>query len=270
MIDHLALSVLTGLFVGVSSGLLGIGGGTILVPVFRLLFGMSAMGSTATSLFTIVPTSFSGAAAHVRHRTCIPRLGVAMGLGGALTSPLGVLLASKSPGWTIMLAAAAIISTSAYNMFKKALALRSEGASDAGRSASASQESRAFPAIERAVLAKGAAIGLAAGLASGYVGVGGGFIMVPMMIGLLGIPMAFASGTSLVAVMILAVPGVIEQGLMGNVDILAGIFVSLGTVPGAYLGARLITLIPERTLRLAFGGFLIVASILLVVNEFAA
>ncbi|AJC11479.1 permease [Berryella intestinalis] len=271
MLGHLALSILTGLFVGVSSGLLGIGGGTILVPVFRLLFGMSAMEATGTSLFSIVPTSVSGAAAHVRHGTCIPRLGLAMGLGGALTSPLGVFLASKSPGWAIMLMAAVIISMSAYSMFKKALALPGGKPPDASDAAAPVVEEACEPAaVMGSTLAKGAAIGLVAGLASGYVGVGGGFVMMPMMIGLLGIPMALASGTSLIAVTILAIPGVIEQGLMGNVDILAGIFVSLGTVPGAYVGARLIKKIPERVLRLAFGGFLIVASVLLVANEFFA
>ncbi|MDD7369898.1 MAG: sulfite exporter TauE/SafE family protein [Berryella intestinalis] len=270
MLGHLALSILTGLFVGVSSGLLGIGGGTILVPVFRLLFGMSAMEATGTSLFSIVPTSASGTAAHVRRGTCIPRLGFAMGLGGALTSPLGVFLASKSPGWAIMLVAAAIISTSAYSMFRKALALPGGKHSDASGPEACVGGEAPRPAVVGSTLLKGAAIGLVAGLASGYVGVGGGFVMMPMMIGLLGIPMALASGTSLIAVTILAIPGVIEQGLMGNVDILAGIFVSLGTVPGAYVGARLIKKIPERVLRLAFGGFLIVASVLLVANEFFA
>lgn len=111
-------------------------------------------------------------------------------------------------------------------------------------------------------------IGLIAGLASGYVGVGGGFIMVPLMLSLVGIAMRQASGTSLIAVMILAVPGVIEQALLGNINYAAGIAVVVGTVPGAVVGARLVRVVPERTLRFIFGGFLLVAAALLVVNEF--
>lgn len=109
--------------------------------------------------------------------------------------------------------------------------------------------------------------GLVASLASGYVGVGGGFIMVPLMLSIIGIPMRKASGTSLIAVMILAIPGVIEQGIIGNINYLAGIAIVIGTIPGAVVGARLVTKVPERTLRLLFGCFLIVAAVMLVLNE---
>ena len=117
-------SVAVGVAVGILSGLLGVGGGTVLVPVFRLLYGMPAIAATATSLFTIIPTSLSGVATHVRNKTCVLPLGLAAGIGGAAMSPVGVWLASISPEWAIMVAAAAVIAYSSITMFRKAVALR--------------------------------------------------------------------------------------------------------------------------------------------------
>lgn len=256
---------LVGVLIGIASGLLGIGGGTVMVPIFRLAFGMSATMSTATSLFAIIPTSISGAISHVKGKTCIPALGIAAGLGGACLSPVGVWLAQLSPDWLVMLAAAIIIGYSAINMFKKAFKLRPAGQPAAGVDAAAPTADDS--SLSRKQLLQGAAIGLVAGLASGYVGVGGGFIMVPLMLSIIGIPMRKASGTSLIAVMILAIPGVIEQGIIGNINYLAGIAIVIGTIPGTVIGARLVTKVPERTLRLLFGCFLIVAAVMLVLNE---
>ena len=320
---HFVVPALVGVLIGIASGLLGIGGGTVMVPIFRLAFGMSATMSTATSLFAIIPTSISGAISHVKGKTCIPALGIAAGLGGACLSPVGVWLAQLSPDWLVMLAAAIIIGYSAINMFKKAFKLRPAGQPAAGADAAASPSTQSSGAPEgsrtevrvasatarisgtgetladpsatggsssvapsltssgelaasassddsslsRKQLLQGAAIGLIAGLASGYVGVGGGFIMVPLMLSIIGIPMRKASGTSLIAVMILAIPGVIEQGIIGNINYLAGIAIVIGTIPGAVIGAKLVTKVPERTLRLLFGCFLIVAAIMLVLNE---
>ena len=342
---HFVVPALVGVLIGVASGLLGIGGGTVMVPIFRLAFGMSATMSTATSLFAIIPTSVSGAISHVKGKTCIPALGIAAGLGGACLSPVGVWLAQLSPDWLVMLAAALIIGYSAINMFKKAFKLRPAGQPAAGADAAASPSTQSSGAPEgsrtevrvasatarisgtgetladlsatsgssaaaslaslgeqaalvadlsatggsaatvassgesaalassddsslsRKQLLQGAAIGLIAGLASGYVGVGGGFIMVPLMLSIIGIPMRKASGTSLIAVMILAIPGVIEQGIIGNINYLAGIAIVIGTIPGAVIGAKLVTKVPERTLRLLFGCFLIVAAVMLVLNE---
>lgn len=321
---HFVAPALVGVLIGIASGLLGIGGGTVMVPIFRLAFGMSATMSTATSLFAIIPTSISGAISHVKGKTCIPTLGIAAGLGGACLSPVGVWLAQLSPDWLVMLAAALIIGYSAINMFKKAFKLRPAGQPAAGVDAAASPSTQSSGAPEgsrtevrvasatvrisgtgetladssatsdsssatpsltssgepavsaptaddsslsRKQLLQGAAIGLVAGLASGYVGVGGGFIMVPLMLSIIGIPMRKASGTSLIAVMILAIPGVIEQGIIGNINYLAGIAIVIGTIPGAVIGARLVTKVPERTLRLLFGCFLIVAAVMLVLNE---
>ena len=310
------LPVFVGVFIGILSGLLGIGGGTIMVPVFRLAFGLSPLMSTATSLFTIIPTSISGAVSHIKGKTCVPALGLAMGLGGALTSPVGVWLASLSPAWLVMLAAALIIGYSAVNMLRKAVKAPSKCDSsgpsaaapgDSGDRRSAAQPSAscaallrsedkiisaqttpsspgaaaegvvtgdrdedapAVPRLSRKQLLIGAAIGLGAGLMSGYVGVGGGFIMVPLMLSLIHIPMKLASGTSLIAILILAIPGTIENGIAGNIDYVVGLSVAIGSIPGAVLGAMLVKRVPERVLRFIFGGFLIIAAIVLFLNEF--
>lgn len=262
---------LAGMFVGVMSGLLGVGGGTIMVPIFRLAFGMSPLASTATSLFAIIPTSISGVVAHARAKTCVPKLGLALGAGGAVMSPMGVWLASVSPGWLVICVAAIVIGFSAFKMFKKAV--KCAPAPRAGRAGGNAQGASAKvvpdqPVLSRKQYLQGACIGLIAGLASGYVGVGGGFIMVPLMLAVLDIPMSLASGTSLIAIMILAIPGVIEQGLLGNIDYLAGIAIVVGSIPGALVGARLVRVVPERQLRFIFGGFLLMAAVMLMLNEF--
>lgn len=262
---------LAGVFVGVMSGLLGVGGGTIMVPIFRLAFGMSPLASTATSLFAIIPTSISGVVAHARAKTCVPKLGLALGVGGAVMSPMGVWLASVSPGWLVICVAAIVIGFSAFKMFKKAV--KCAPAPRAGRAGGNAQGASAKvvpdqPVLSRKQYLQGACIGLIAGLASGYVGVGGGFIMVPLMLAVLDIPMSLASGTSLIAIMILAIPGVIEQGLLGNIEYLAGIAIVVGSIPGALVGARLVRVVPERQLRFIFGGFLLVAAVMLMLNEF--
>lgn len=306
------IAAIIGVIIGIFSGLLGIGGGTLMVPIFRLGFGMSAISSTATSLFTIIPTSLAGLITHVKNKTCIPKVGVLCGLGGACTSPLGVYLASISPSWAIMLAAAAIIGYSSYSMFRKAIRMpkiapQGESAvtgkdleKEAEKAARAAQAAQAQAAQVAAAQGKGQPtttkavanatktasapkeepfklsikkvalcllIGLIAGLASGYVGVGGGFIMVPLFISLLGIMMRQASGTSLVAVTILAIPGVVEQGLLGHIDYIAGIAMAVGSIPGAVIGASLIRKVPERKLRFVFGAFLLISAVVLLFNE---
>lgn len=278
---------------------------------------MSAISSTATSLFTIIPTSLAGLITHVKNKTCIPKVGVLCGLGGACTSPLGVYLASISPSWAIMLAAAAIIGYSSYSMFRKAIRMPKiapqgesavtgkdleKEAEKAAREAQAAQAAAAQAQAAQAAAAQGKGqptttkaaanatktastpkeepfklsvkkvalcllIGLIAGIASGYVGVGGGFIMVPLFISLLGIMMRQASGTSLVAVTILAIPGVVEQGLLGHIDYIAGIAMAVGSIPGAVIGASLIRKVPERKLRFVFGAFLLISAVVLLFNE---
>ncbi|RFT81609.1 sulfite exporter TauE/SafE family protein [Adlercreutzia equolifaciens] len=281
MVPLFLVSLVVGLAVGVLAGLLGIGGGMLLVPAFKLGYAMDSLMCTATSLFTIIPTSVSGAISHIRNKTCLPKLGVAAGLGGACLSPLGVWLATLSPDWAVMGAAALIIAYSSVTMFRKALKApkvprgAGAGAADAAAKEAAAEDRAA--AIERAHAEAptigwreagiGAAIGLFAGLASGYVGVGGGFIMVPLMMSILHVPMKLTSGTSLIAVMILAVPGTVTQALLGNINWIAGIAVACGSIPGATLGAKLIPKVPERQLRFLFAGFLVVAAVLLVVNQ---
>ena len=274
------VAALAGVVVGVLSGLLGIGGGVVMVPLFRLVFGLDPIAATATSLFAIIPTSLSGMAKHARNKTCVIRVGVICGLAGAVLSPIGVLAAAASPSWMVMGAAALVIAYSAYTMFKKALVasrVKAEGAAGASASSKSASGGKGQAtdmdasdvrfALKPAFVAKVAAIGILAGFLSGYVGVGGGFIMVPLFMAMLGVPMRLASGTSLLAVCILAIPGAVEQGILGNIDYLVGIATAAGSMPGAVLGASLVKRVPERALRFAFAAFLLVVAVVLTVNE---
>lgn len=292
------IAALVGIVVGLLSGLLGIGGGTIMVPIFRLAFGLDPIHATATSLFTIIPTSVSGLVKHARNKTSLPRVGLLCGLAGACFSPIGVWAATKSPGWAIMGATALVIAYSSITMFRKALAAPKKGdskkgeqplgspVSDAGALSESSLKAHASskpsseldrktskqnsPAIKLtpSYCAKVAIIGVIAGLLSGYVGVGGGFIMVPLFMAMLAVPMRLASGTSLIAVCILSIPGTIEQAFLGNIHFLLGIAMAAGSIPGAFVGASMVKKVPERTLRFIFAGFLLVMAVVLVANEF--
>lgn len=298
------IAALVGVGVGVLSGLLGIGGGTVMVPLFRLAFGMEPIAATATSLFTIVPTSISGMWKHAKNKTSLPRVGIVCGLTGACLSPVGVWAANVSPGWAIMGAAAVVVMYSSFTMLKKALAAPKGGAAKGSRKAcekkattsdtaaagaaaaaslaatvpvaaggSSAAGAQAAPLEAPAIkltpkyVAKVALIGVVAGFMSGYVGVGGGFIMVPLFVSMLGIPMRLASGTSLTAVCILAIPGVIEQAVLGNIDYMVGVAMMVGSIPGAIVGANLVKRVPERALRFAFALFLLLMAVLLIVNE---
>lgn len=298
------IAALVGVGVGVLSGLLGIGGGTVMVPLFRLAFGMEPIAATATSLFTIVPTSISGMWKHAKNKTSLPRVGIVCGLTGACLSPVGVWAANVSPGWAIMGAAAVVVMYSSFTMLKKALTAPKGGAAKGSRKAcekksmtsdaaavgdaaatslaatasvaaggSSAVGAQAAPLEAPAIkltpkyVAKVALIGVVAGFMSGYVGVGGGFIMVPLFVSMLGIPMRLASGASLTAVCILAIPGVIEQAVLGNIDYMVGVAMMVGSIPGAIVGANLVKRVPERALRFAFALFLLLMAVLLVVNE---
>jgi len=263
MVGTFVIMALIGIVIGLFSGMLGIGGGMVMVPLFRLVFGMSAVGSTATSLFTIIPTSVSGAISHARAKTCVPKLGIALGIGGACTSWLGVWLAQLSPSWLVMLAAAAVIAYSGITMFRKALKTPKQSIGSSGANAPVPEP----PALSCKNLLAAAGIGMLAGVASGYVGLGGGFIMVPLMVTMLDMPMKLTSGTSLIAVMILAFPATVMQCVLGNVEYLAGIAMACGTIPGAIIGAKLVRHVPERTLRFVFALFITIAAILLVLKE---
>ncbi|MHB8706599.1 MAG: sulfite exporter TauE/SafE family protein, partial [Coriobacteriia bacterium] len=110
-------------------------------------------------------------------------------------------------------------------------------------------------------------LGAITGLYSGFLGLGGGFIVVPALVRWFGFDIKRAIGTSLVVVAILAVPGSITHYVLGNVDLALAALLALGVVPGALLGARLTSVAKERTVRIAFAILLLAVAALLGVTE---
>jgi uncharacterized membrane protein YfcA len=112
-----------------------------------------------------------------------------------------------------------------------------------------------------------AGIGLLSGLLSGLLGIGGGVIMVPAFIELLGMSLKPAIATSLVCVGIFGVPATITHALLGDIDWRLAALLTVAVVPGARLGASLTIRTAERRLRLAVGVFLALVSLVYFVTE---
>jgi len=101
-----------------------------------------------------------------------------------------------------------------------------------------------------------AAIGLAAGVLGGLLGVGGGIIMVPAFTAILGVPMRQAIGTSMAVIVFTALSASWRHLQNGNLDLRVVVPVALLSVVGAQLGASLVQRLPVRTLTMAFALFL--------------
>jgi uncharacterized membrane protein YfcA len=110
-----------------------------------------------------------------------------------------------------------------------------------------------------------AVIGTAAGAFSGLLGVGGGSVMVPLLIVWLGYGEREATGTSLMAIVVIAALAVTLQGIYGNVDPPNAALVGIPAIAGAIAGTALQQRVPERTISLLFAVLLIVIAIELIV-----
>lgn len=110
-----------------------------------------------------------------------------------------------------------------------------------------------------------AVIGTAAGFFSGLFGVGGGTVMVPLLIVWLGYGEREATGTSLMAIILIAAAGSAIQGLYGNVHPLEALIVGAPAVLGVIAGTALQQRVPERAVAFGFAVLLVVSAVLLVV-----
>ena len=110
------------------------------------------------------------------------------------------------------------------------------------------------------------AIGLIGGFLSGLLGIGGGTAMVPLLALLGGLSQRESHATSLAAMIVIAAAALVVYGGAGRVDVAAAGALLLGSLIGARQGADLLSRAPERHLKAAFGIFLLIAALLLVLD----
>jgi uncharacterized membrane protein YfcA len=238
-----AIGVGIGFVAGVLSGIFGIGGGVVMTPGIQVLLGAPPIVALATPLPAIFPTALAGALAYRRRGELDPRAAAWL-VGPGLIGAIGGALLTEVIDTALLLVVTALL-----------LAWQALGILRSARRALGPAEDVVPPAPALA------AVGLVAGVVSGLLGIGGGLVIVPALAGWLGMPLKRAVGTSLVAVVVLVIPGTVVHTTLGHVDL--GIFLSLvvGSVPGARLGAAFALEARERTLRLIVGaGLLAIAA----------
>lgn len=252
--NDLLVAVAIGFAAGYLSGQFGVGGGIITTPAIRLLLDRPELVAVGTPLPVIIPTAVAGAIAYTRRGLADVRLGLTIGVVGGGFSVLGAWLSDLVGGQLVLLATAALICWMAVDMILLALRpARPEG-------------ERADSAVPPARWKIGA-LGTITGLFSGFLGLGGGFVVVPALVRYFGFTAKSAIGTSLVAVALLAVPGSIAHYALGHVDVELALALTIGVVPGALLGARVTARARERSVRIEFAALLLIVAGLLAAFE---
>jgi uncharacterized membrane protein YfcA len=110
------------------------------------------------------------------------------------------------------------------------------------------------------------AIGLAGGLFSGLLGVGGGVVMVPLLVLWSAYPQRDAHAVSLAAIVPISLAGVLTFGVAGEIRVWEALALAVGSISGAQVGTRLLARTDERRLKLAFGVFMLIVAVLLAVE----
>ncbi|HSH44682.1 MAG TPA: sulfite exporter TauE/SafE family protein [Longimicrobiales bacterium] len=256
----LALAVL----IGLSLGLLGGGGSILTVPVFVYVLGMGAKEAIAMSLAVVGATSLFGAAGHWRAGNVNLRVAVVFGVVAMAGTYLGARLAVFFSGSAQLALFAAVMLLAAFFMFRPArVPAAGEGSAGGGQDPGSPGEHtgghpRGAPSTTDLPLPLIALEGIAVGVLTGLVGVGGGFLIVPALVLLGKVPMKEAVGTSLLVIAMKSAAGFV--GYLGQVEVdwaFMGLFTVLAIL-GIFLGTWLIRFVPQHTLKRAFAVFLVV------------
>jgi uncharacterized membrane protein YfcA len=235
--------VMAGFVSGVFSGGLGIGGAAVATPLVRML-GMSPYLAVGTPVPMILPSTITGSATYLRAGLVDRKAALWTAPAAAVAAFGGALSTRAIDGTVLMLGCAAVLLVLAIRLFPPF---------DRG------EDRRSGAAVAHPAGYFG--LGAVTGFISGLLGVGGGFVMVPIFIKLFGIPTKQALGTSLAVIALTVLPNIVGHGIAGNVDWIAALLLCLGVVPGARLGASLAIRARVRTLRMVMAATLTIVAL---------
>ena len=234
-----AVCIGVGLLAGLMSGLFGVGGGTVIVPLLVLLLGFDQRLAAGTSLAAIVPTASVGVISYAVHGSVawIPALILAAGaVGGA---QIGTWLLPKVSQTALRWAFVTFLVGVIVSLY---LVIPS-------RDAELELTWITGPGL--------AVLGVVTGILAGLLGVGGGIIVVPALLLLFGTSDLVAKGTSLLMMIPTAVSGTVGNLRRSNVDIRAALCVGLAACTTTALGAFIATLVDPRVGNILFSVFLV-------------
>ena len=240
--------------VGVLSGMFGVGGGFLMTPLLFFI-GIPPAVAVATEANQIVASSFSGVLAHFKRKTVDFRMGTVLLIGGLVGAAIGVLVFNylKELGQVdllVKLCYVVFLGVIGGLMFVESLnAIRKSR--KAGGAPTRKRKNRgwidALPFKMRfrtsglyISVIPPLIVGLAVGILAAIMGVGGGFIMVPAMIYLLGMPTKVVVGTSLFQIIfVTAFTTLLHATTNFTVDIVLAVLLLVGGVIGAQIGTRI-------------------------------
>ncbi|BBY74620.1 UPF0721 transmembrane protein [Mycolicibacterium parafortuitum] len=245
----IALAVGLAVFVGIALGLLGGGGSILTVPLLAYVGGMDAKQAIATSLLVVGVTSLVGAISHARAGRVQWRTGLIFGAAGMAGAYAGGLLARFIPGTVLLIGFAVMMIATAVAMLR------------GRKNVDAPAQGPRLP------VPKIVAEGLVVGLVTGLVGAGGGFLVVPALALLGGLPMPVAVGTSLIVIAMKSFAGL--AGYLSSVQInwTVAAAVTAAAVVGSLIGARLTAKVNPDSLRKTFGWFVLAMSSVILAQE---
>ncbi|MEM7769602.1 MAG: sulfite exporter TauE/SafE family protein [Cyanobacteria bacterium P01_E01_bin.6] len=294
----LGLLLLFGMLTGTLAGLLGIGGGVLLVPALIVAGAETTVQATATSLIGVFFSATSGSIRNLRSGDLNWRAALGIAVFGVFTAQGGARLGERIPDTWLSLGFAALLIITIYLIrLKKQLTSRKQRqANDAINQSFDDDDSRSIqleqsrsrdnvlgneisshsspPQHQASAKKKSflrrlssiASIGATAGMLSGLFGVGGGVVMVPLQMLILGEEIKAAVRTSLGAIVAIAASGLIEHTRNNNVLWIPGIMLGVGGIIGAQLGTRLLPKLPDQTVNIMFRLLLTSLSVYMIIR----
>ncbi len=249
-----------GLAAGAFSGAFGVGGGVLSTPLLIMVIGAEPHVAVGTTLSMIIPTAVSGAITYSKKKLFSKKLAIASGLPAVVCTVLSSYLERDISGTVVIFCLAFLMITVGIDFATGiGLRLRRAAAPDPDEATAGSEPDPAE--FTRSHVVHATIIGGIAGFLSGFLGIGGGFILIPLYCYLFHTPIKVAFGTSLLVVGAVALPGAIIHACYGHVDLPLALALLVGSVPGAKIGSHFSTKSKDDHLRITFGVILIILAI---------
>jgi uncharacterized protein len=242
----LLLALVLAGFVGVVVGLLGGGGSVLTVPLLVFGLGLAPASAITMSLLVVGMTNAAALVPHAIAGRVDWKTGLLFAPAGMAGAFVGGTLGHRLPDGVVMTLFAVMMALAAWGMLRP--------------------RARAARLVAAASLPKIIALGAGCGLLTGVIGASGGFVIVPVLVVLIGLPVHAAVGTSLLVITLNAVAAV--AGRIGQVDVdwTLTLMITAVAAAGAVVGSRLSGRVSQDALRRGFG-WLVVAMAALVLFQ---